>query len=152
MRKLLLSSFLFMLCLPGIGIADVPAETVYYPGDNLFISLPTEEIPSDDIQPPVEEQTNIRSLATKTQHSLMTIYNRLPAGNFPKIPTLVRGFCSTPSGNILVQPSQNSRNSPVTHAAPSPSISIIWAWHQRSGKAYRTARPATTSQALLMTR
>ena len=77
MRKLLLSSFLIMLCLFGISIAEIPEDTAYYPKDNLFISLPTEEIPSDELQSPVEEQMNIRSLATKIQHSIVTLYNRL---------------------------------------------------------------------------
>lgn len=77
MRKLLLSSFLLMFCLSGIGIADVPSETVYYPGDNLLISLPTEEIPSDGANLLVEGPIEIRTQTDKTQYSLMTLYNRL---------------------------------------------------------------------------
>ena len=152
MRILLLSSFLLLLCLCGVGIADMPEDPIYYPGDSLLISPVSGDVPSSDKRPPVEEQMDFRSLVDDAQYSLISSYNHFvglpsafitetlaflssfsvqevshsssPAGNSPRIPTRVQGFCSTPSGNTLVQPSQNSRNLPVTHAAPSPSICI----------------------------
>lgn len=77
MRKLLLSSFLIMLCLSGINIAEIPEDTAYYPRDNLLISLPTEEIPSDGENLLIEEPIDIRTQTAKTQHSIVALYNRL---------------------------------------------------------------------------
>ena len=76
-RKILLCSFLIIFCLCGTGISDIPENTVYYPGDNLYISLPTEEFPSDEIQSPVEKQAEIRSLADEGQYYLINSYNSL---------------------------------------------------------------------------
>lgn len=75
MRKIFLISFLLVLCLSGVNIADTPEEPTYYPGDSLFISLTTNEIPSDETRLLVEEQTDVRLLTDKMKNSLLSSYS-----------------------------------------------------------------------------
>ena len=75
MRILLLSSFLLLLCLCGVGIADMPEDPIYYPGDSLLISPVSGDVPSSDKRPPVEEQMDFRSLVDDAQYSLISSYN-----------------------------------------------------------------------------
>lgn len=77
MRKFILCSFLLLLCICGVSIADTPKDTAYYPGDNLFISLTDDKIPNDESQDVIEEQTDIRTLMAKTQYYLITAYGDL---------------------------------------------------------------------------
>lgn len=76
-REILLGSFLLLLCFCGVGIADIPENLAYYPGDNLLISPASADIPSSDYRSPVEEQRDIRSFVAKIQHYLITIYSYL---------------------------------------------------------------------------
>lgn len=76
MRKLILSSFLLLLCISGISIADTPEyPTSYYTRDNLLISLTDDNIPSDESQLIVEEQTDISSQVDITKRRLIATYS-----------------------------------------------------------------------------
>ena len=77
MRKFLLCYFLILLCVSGVSTADTPTDATYYSRDNLFISQELDEIPNDKNQDVVEEQTDIRSLISKTQYYLITAYGDL---------------------------------------------------------------------------
>ena len=77
MRKLLLCSFLVLLCLSGVSTADEPSGTANYPKDSLLISPVSNNIPNDDTLTPVENYTGIRSLAYKVQHNLLETYSYL---------------------------------------------------------------------------
>ena len=69
MRKLILCSFLLLLCICGISIADTPEHpTSYYKRDNLLISLTDDKIPNDESQYVIEEQTDIKNSFDKTQY------------------------------------------------------------------------------------
>lgn len=70
-KKLLLSSFLLLVCICGIGLADTPEDFVYYPGDNLLISLTDDEIQNDETKPVVDGQKEIRSQVYKLQHDIL---------------------------------------------------------------------------------
>ena len=78
MRKLILCSFLLLLCICGISIADTPEHpTSYYTRDNLLISLTDDKIPNDESQYVIEEQTDIKNSLDKTQYYLITAYGDL---------------------------------------------------------------------------
>ena len=77
MRKFLLFSILFLLCFFGVSTADTLGDNTYYPRGNLLISPLSEDIPSDDTQPIVEEQINIRSLADEVKYNMIATYSYL---------------------------------------------------------------------------
>lgn len=77
MRKLLLCSFLFLLCISGISTADVPEGSTYYARDNLFISQGLDDIPSDDSLMPVENYTDIKSLTDMSKRYVLASYGYL---------------------------------------------------------------------------
>ena len=75
--KLISCSFLIMLCLPGLSIADEPKDISYYPGDNLVISPVSGSISTDDTSSPVEKYTNVRTISYKVQHDILSSYGYL---------------------------------------------------------------------------
>ena len=77
MKKLLLCSFLILLCFSGVGIADNPPSAVNYPRDGLLISPAVDDIPNNDIRPPVEKETDLRSLISETKYYLLSLYGSL---------------------------------------------------------------------------
>lgn len=77
LKRTLLISFLLLLCISGISTADTPDGATYYPKDNLFISQGLDEIPSDDTQPVVRRQTDIRSLVDEAQYNIIDSYSSL---------------------------------------------------------------------------
>ena len=77
LKRTLLISFLLLLCISGISTADIPDGATYYPKDNLFISQGLDEIPSDDTQPVVRRQTDIRSLVDEAQYNIIDSYSYL---------------------------------------------------------------------------
>lgn len=77
MRKFLLCSFLLLTCLTGVGLADIADNTAYYPSANLFVSPAPEDIPNNDVLPPVEEYTNIRTLLDEAQYHTIASYSYL---------------------------------------------------------------------------
>lgn len=76
-KKILLCSFLLLLCLYGSSSADAPEETAYYTRDNLIISLTDDEISSDDTLSSVNDYVDTRTLTNKVQHYLLSIYGSL---------------------------------------------------------------------------
>lgn len=74
MRKIFLYSFLLLLCLSGIGLAEVPDNPVHYSRDNLVISPVYENIRSDDTSIVIERQPDVRSFTDETQYHLLSIY------------------------------------------------------------------------------
>ena len=77
MRNIILCSFLLLLCLCGLSVAETPQDAVNYPGDNLFISQGLDEIPSDDNRPLIEERTGARSLVDEVQYNTIASYSYL---------------------------------------------------------------------------
>ena len=180
MRKLLLSSFLIMLCLSGINIAEIPEDTAYYPRDNLLISLPTEEIPSDGENLLIEEPIDIRTQTAKTQHSIVALYNRLighPSVLITETISIIFILLGVGGLTLLLtrwKLPENPNSRPrvllntirehpgatqselqklTGHSRGSVSVNLHHlSMTSKSGKAYRTARPATTLHVLLMTR
>lgn len=73
-KRLTLFSFLVLLCLSGLSIADTPQDTAYYPRGNLLISPVSDELQSDEIRHPMEEEIDTRSLRDKTHHYLLYLY------------------------------------------------------------------------------
>ena len=77
MRKILLYSFLLLLCISGSCSADVPEDAAYYTRDNLFISPVSDDVPRDSTSPPVEKYTDIRTFAEEGKQHLITAYSSL---------------------------------------------------------------------------
>lgn len=75
-RVFLLCSFLIVLCTSGIGIADT-IDSSYYSRDSLIISLPADEVLSNGIRPPSEEQFTVRSLIGTARSYAIATYSNL---------------------------------------------------------------------------
>ena len=77
MKKLLICSFLLLLCFCGFSIAETPEGAVYYSRDSILISLPTGEVSNDDARLLIEENADIRSLTDKIKYTLLSSYGYL---------------------------------------------------------------------------
>ena len=76
-KKLLLCSFLIIMCFSVVVIADNPPSAVNYPRDGLLISPAVNDIPSNDIRAPNEEQFNVRSLMDTIRSYSIAAYSNL---------------------------------------------------------------------------
>ncbi len=75
MRKFLFCSFLLLVCLTGVGIANEPENAMYYSRDSILVSLPIEEIPNDNTLPPIEDYAGARAQVYKIQQNLINAYS-----------------------------------------------------------------------------
>lgn len=76
-KKIILCSFLLILCICGVSIADTPEYPAYYSRDNLIISLTDDTIPNDDTQLVVDGQTDVKSLINEIKYHLLSLYGSL---------------------------------------------------------------------------